>query len=158
MLIVDDANCKLYETFSTTNSAGAWSAANGAVFDLGSDALRPENWTSADAAGLPIAAGLVRYDEVQAGEIDHAVRFTVSTTARGHIHPATHDAGSNVASAPPMGLRLRLRASFDLTPSHGESLVILTALKRYGMIVADNGGNFFITGQTDPRWDDSDLD
>ncbi|HEY0799146.1 MAG TPA: hypothetical protein VGD50_08345, partial [Candidatus Baltobacteraceae bacterium] len=157
MLIVDDANCKLYETWQTAKVNGSWTAANGAVFDLSSDALRPEGWTSADAAGLPIAAGLVRFAEVQAGVINHAVRFTMSTTFQGHIHPATHDAGGSVQWSPPMGLRLRLKASFDLTPFHGESLVILTALKRYGMLLADNGSNFYITGETNTSWDDNDL-
>lgn len=158
MLIVDDANCKLYETWETAQSRGVWTAANGAVFDLSSDALRPEGWTSADAAGLPIAAGLVRYAEVQAGVIAHAVRFTMSTTFAGHIHPATHDAGGSVAWSPPMGLRLRLKANFNLASFHGESLVLLTALKKYGMLLADNGSDFYITGETNTNWDDNDLD
>jgi hypothetical protein len=120
--------------------------------------LRPLYWTSADAAGLPILPGLVRYDEVKAGHIDHAVRFTVPHTQRGFILPATHFASSSTnASLPPMGLRLRLKASFDLTPYHGEALVILKALKKYGMIVADNGSSWFITGAADSRWDDNDL-
>jgi hypothetical protein len=158
MLIVDNANCKLYETFATSGSSGAgWSAANGAVFDLNSNALRPDTWTSADAAGLPIAAGLVRYAEVQAGEIDHAMRFTMPVTSKGYIHPATHQAGSSTANAPPMGLRLRLKASYDISTFHGNSLVILKALKKYGMLLADNGSSFFISGETDTRWDDNDL-
>jgi hypothetical protein len=128
------------------------------VFDLSSDALRPDGWTSADAAGLPIAAGLVRYGEVQAGALKHAVRFTVQHTSKGFIHPATHEAGEDIANAPPMGLRLRLKASFDLSGFTGNSLVILTALKRYGMIVADNGSNFYITGETNTSWNDDDLD
>jgi hypothetical protein len=158
MLIVDEVNCHLYETFATARSGGTWSAANGAIFDLGSDALRPEGWTSADAAGLPIAPGLVRYAEVQAGVISHALRFTMSTTFAGHIHPATHDAGGSVAWSPPMGLRLRLKASYSLASFHGESLVVLTALKKYGMMLADNGSNFYITGETNTNWDDNDLD
>jgi hypothetical protein len=159
MLIVDNANCTLYETFATVPPSGGtgWSASNGAVFDLNSDALRPDGWTSADAAGLPIAPGLVRYAEVQAGEIDHAVRFTMPTTARGYIHPATHQAGSNAANAPPMGLRLRLKASYDTSGFHGNALVILTALKKYGMILADNGSSFFISGETNTSWNDTDL-
>ncbi len=158
MLIVDNANCKLYETFATAgSSAGGWSAANGAVFDLNSDALRPDGWTSADAAGLPIAAGLVRYDEVQAGAVNHAVRFTVPVTSQGYIHPATHQAGGTTPNAPPMGLRLRLKASYDISGFHGNSLVILTALKKYGMFLADNGSSFYISGETDTRWNDTDL-
>jgi len=158
MLIVDQADCKLYETWMAQFSGGAWSAANGAVFDLGSDALRPEGWTSADAAGLPIAAGLVRYAEVRAGAIDHAIRFTMSTTFKGHIHPATHDAGGNVANSPPMGLRIRLKSSFALNVFHGQSLVILTALARYGAILADNGSDFYFSGEPNPNWNDDDLD
>jgi hypothetical protein len=159
MLIVDQYNCYLYETYATSYSAATgWVAGNGAIFNLASDALRPEGWTSADAAGLPIAAGLVRYAEVTAGAINHAVRFTMSTTFAGHIHPATHDAGGSVPNSPPMGLRLRLKASFSLAAFHGESLVLLTALKRYGMILADNGSNFYISGETNGNWDDNDLD
>jgi hypothetical protein len=157
MLIVDDANCKLYETFATVVPGSGWSADNGAVFDLNSNALRPDTWTSADAAGLPIAAGLVRYGEVQAGEIDHAVRFTMPVTSKGYIHPATHQAGSNTTNAPPMGLRLRLKASFDTSTFHGNALVILTALKRFGMILADNGSSFYISGETNTSWNDTDL-
>jgi hypothetical protein len=100
----------------------------------------------------------VRYAEVRAGAINHAIRFTMSTTFAGHIHPATHDAGGNVPNSPPMGLRIRLKASFDLSSFHGESLVILTALKRYGAILADNGSNFYFTGETNTNWDDNDLD
>lgn len=158
MLIVDNANCTLYETFATAgSSAGGWSAANGAVFDLNSDALRRDGWTSADAAGLPIAAGLVRYDEVQAGAVNHAVRFTVPVTWHGYIYPATHQAGEMIPNSPPMGLRLRLKASYDISGFHGNSLVILTALKKYGMLLADNGSSFYISGETDTRWDDTDL-
>ncbi|MBV8195449.1 MAG: hypothetical protein JOY80_07960, partial [Candidatus Dormibacteraeota bacterium] len=159
VLVLDSGNCHLYEMFNAAaNNGGGWSCDSGAIFDLGSDALRPDGWTSADAAGLPILPGLVRYDEVQSGVITHALRFTVSQTQDGFIHPATHQAGVANTALPPMGLRLRLKASFDLTPYHGESLVILTALKKYGMIVADNGSSWFISGATDSRWDDTDLD
>ncbi len=128
------------------------------MFDLRSDALRPDGWTSADAAGLPILPGLARYDEVASGAIHHALRFTVARTQRGYIHPATHDASSSTdPSLPPMGLRLRLKASFDVTPYHGEARVIVDALKRYGMIVADNGSNWYVTGAADARWNDDDL-
>jgi hypothetical protein len=129
------------------------------VFDLRSDRLRPDTWTSADAAGLPILPGLVRWDEVQAGHIDHALRFTVSKTQRGFIHPATHQAGSTTdPNVAPMGARFRLKASFDLTAFHGAALVVLRALQRYGMFVADNGSNWFVSGATDSRWNDTDLD
>jgi len=120
---------------------------------------RPEGWTSADAAGLPIFPLLARYDEVASGSINHALRFTVAHTQRGYIHPASHYASSSSdPSLPPMGLRLRLKAGFDLSPYSGPALVILTALKRYGMIVADNGSNWYISGTSDPRWDDNALD
>lgn len=159
VLVLDSGNCHLYEMYNAvTNSGGGWSCDSGAVFDLRSDALRPDTWTSADAAGLPILAGLARYGEVTAGVITHALRFTVAQTQNGFIHPATHQAGVNDPNAPPMGLRLRLKASFDLSVFHGESLVILTALKKYGMFVADNGSSWYISGATDPRWDDTDLD
>jgi hypothetical protein len=157
VLVVDSGDCHLYELYDAHQRGNGWDAGSGAVFNLRSDALRPDTWTSADAAGLPILPGLARYDEVAAGVINHALRFTVDQSQNGFIHPATHQAGVANASDPPMGARFRLKASFDLTPFHGESLVILTALKRYGMIVADNGSSWFISGSTDSRWNDSDL-
>jgi hypothetical protein len=159
VIVVDTSRCKLYELFdaSRVGAGPAWRASNGAVFDLRSNALRPETWTSADAAGLPIFAGLARYDEVAAGAIRHALRFTVRCTQRGYIHPATHQAGSSNTSCPPMGARFRLRASFDLSGYRGQARVILEALKTYGLIVADNGSDWFINGTSDPRWDDADL-
>jgi hypothetical protein len=158
VLAVDRDDCKLYELYGASPGPSGWTAASGAVFDLTSNALRPEGWTSADAAGLPIFPGLVRYDEVKSGRIDHALRFTVSRTQAAYLHPATHFASSSTdPNRPPMGLRLRLEADYDLTPFHGDALVILTALKTYGMIVADNGSNWYITGAADPRWDDDDL-
>lgn len=162
-LLADPAhnNCTLYEVWEAYKDANDnnWMAANGAVFNLYLDKLRPDGWTSADAAGLPILPGLVRYDEVAAGEIKHAVRFTVAQTQRGYIHPATHFASSSSNPAlPPMGLRLRLKASYNISAYTGQALVILTALKKYGMIVADNGSSWYITGAPDPRWDDTDLD
>lgn len=158
VLAVDRDHCKLYELFAASPGASRWSAASGAVFDLTSNALRPDGWTSADAAGLPIFPGLVRYDEVANGHIDHALRFTVSRTQRAYLHPATHWASSSTdASLPPMGLRLRLKASFDVSSYTGESRVVLNALKKYGMIVADNGSNWFISGAADSRWNDDDL-
>ena len=158
VLAVDRDHCKLYELYGASAGPSGWTAASGAVFDLTSNALRPEGWTSADAAGLPIFPGLVRYDEVKSGHIDHALRFTVSRSQAAYLHPATHFASSSTnANLPPMGLRLRLSATFDLTPYHGDALVILQALKTYGMIVADNGSNWFISGAADARWNDDDL-
>ena len=131
----------------------------GAVFNLRSSALRPEGWTSADAAGLPIFPLLARYPEVAAGQIDHALRVTVPESQRGYIHPATHFASSSTNPAlPPMGLRLRLKAGYSLAGFHGQSLVILEALKRFGLIVADNGSPWFITGAPNPGWNDEDLE
>jgi hypothetical protein len=128
------------------------------VFNLKSNALRPEGWTSADAAGLPIMPGLVRTREVNAGHIDHALRFTVARTQRGYIHPATHQAGSTTnANVAPMGARFRLKASFSTARYHGQALVILTCLKKYGMFVADNGANWFLSGATETGWNDTDL-
>jgi hypothetical protein len=158
VLTVSTANCHLYEMYRAFPRTDHWDADSGAVFDLGSNALRPDYWTSADAAGLPIFPGLARYDEVAAGVIRHALRFTVNATQRGFIHPATHFASSSTdPNRPPMGLRLRLKASYDISAYHGQARVVLDALKRYGMIVADNGSNFFITGAADSRWDDNDL-
>ncbi len=158
VLVAQQGTCKLYELFNAAPTDGAWYASSGAIFDLRSNALRPAGWTSADAAGLPILPLLVRYDEVAAGRIEHALRVTVKRSQRGYIAPARHFAGTSDGTLPPMGLRLRLKASFDLTPYRGQSLVILTALKRYGLIVADNGSDWFISGGTDPRWSDADLE
>jgi hypothetical protein len=158
VLVAQRGTCKLYELFGARRRGRGFSAGSGAVFDLNTGALRPDGWTSADAAGLPILPGLVRYDEVAAGEIDHALRFTVSKSQAGYIHPATHFASDSAdPSLPPMGLRLRLKAGYDLSPFHGQALVILTALKRYGMIVADNGSSWYVSGARDRRWDDDDL-
>ncbi len=144
--------------FNAFLQGGSWSADSGATWNLRSNALRTLGWTSADAAGLPIFAGLARYDEVASGHIDHALRFTVAQTQRASILPATHSASSTTdPNRPPMGLRLRLKASFTLGCSCPQSQVIVTALKRYGMIVANNGSNWFISGATDTRWDDDDL-
>ncbi len=159
VLVVLEGTCMLYELYDAHRKGSGWKAASGAVFNLRSDALRPEGWTSADAAGLPIFPLLVRYPEVAAGQIDHALRVTVPETQRGYIHPATHFASnSSDPSLPPMGLRLRLKASYSLAGFDGESLVILEALKRYGLIVADNGSPWFITGAPDPRWNDENLE
>ena len=159
VLVLQSGACRLYELYSASvNADGSWNAASGAAFDLRSNALRPDGWTSADAAGLPIFGGLIRYDEVQAGVIDHAIRFTVSQTQRGYIHPATHFASSDAnPSLPPMGLRLRLKAGFDIAGFSPANRVILTAMKRYGLIVADNGSNWFFGGASDARWNDEEL-
>jgi hypothetical protein len=158
VLVLQKGSCKLYELYGARRSGAGWEAASGATFNLRSNALRPEGWTSADAAGLPIFPLLVRYPEVRAGQIDHALRVTVERTQRGYIHPATHFASdSSDPSLPPMGLRLRLNAGFSLAGYHGEALVVLRALKRYGLIVADNGSSWYITGAPDPRWNNEDL-
>jgi hypothetical protein len=159
VLVVQEGTCKLYELYNAQRHGSGWDAGSGAVFNLRSNALRPEGWTSADAAGLPIFPLLVRYPEVRAGRIDHALRVTVQRTQRGYIHPATHFAsGSSDPSLPPMGLRLRLKASFSLAGYRGEALVVLRALERYGLIVADNGSSWYITGAPNPRWNNEDLD
>jgi hypothetical protein len=159
VLVLQSGACKLFELYHAERRGAGWDAGSGAVFDLRSNALRPEGWTSADAAGLPILPGLVRFDEVQAGQIRHALRFTVARTQRGYIHPATHFASSSTdASLPPMGLRLRVRGSFDVSGFSGQARVVLEALRRFGMIVADNGSSWFISGAADPRWNDDDLD
>ncbi|MGE3960692.1 MAG: hypothetical protein AB7F65_03320 [Dehalococcoidia bacterium] len=159
VLVVQDGDCVLYELFAAERRGVGWHAGSGAVFDLRSNALRPDGWTSADAAGLPIFAGLARHEEVESGRIEHALRVTFSRTQRAYIHPATHFASSITdADAPPMGLRLRLRADFDLSPYSGHARVLLEAMRDYGLIVADNGSNWYVSGATDPRWDDDDLD
>jgi hypothetical protein len=159
VLALQEGNCKLYELYAARRLGGGWEAGSGAVFDLRSNALRPEGWTSADAAGLPIFPLLARYPEVHAGSIDHALRVTVPRTQAGYIHPATHLASSSTdPNLPPMGLRLRLKADFSLSGYRGQALVILRALKRYGLIVADNGSSWYITGAPDRRWSDEDLD
>ncbi len=161
VIVIDRTNNKLYEMGNSYPNAttGGWDASGGAVFDLTSNNLRPLYWTSADAAGLPIFAGLVRYDEaVTAGVINHALRFTVSVSQRAFISPARHWASSNTdPNRPPMGLRLRLKASKNISTFPAEVQVILTALKKYGMMVADNGSNWYISGAPDPRWNDSNL-
>ena len=159
MLIVDPAHGRLYELFGVRKTGDVWQAGSGATFDLGSNQLRPAGWTSADAAGLPILPGLVRYDEVVEGrEIRHALRFTAKTTRRAYVHPARHWASRHTdAKLPPMGLRVRLKASYDFSRFPAPAQVILAALKKYGMLLADNGGNWFITGAPDSRWNDDEL-
>ena len=158
VLYIDTAgspgNCTLYELYNAQDPTGnsGWTAANGAIFHLGSDTLRPDGWTSADAAGLPILPGLVRYDEVMAGEITHAIRFTMNNTYQGYIHPATHAAGQSNNALPPMGLRLRLKASYDTSAFSGPTLVVMTAMKKYGIILADNGSDWYISGESNDAW------
>ncbi len=160
VLVVQAGACKLYELYSAyPNADGSWNAASGAVFDLRSNRLRPDGWTSADAAGLPIFAGLVRYDEIVRGYINHAIRFTAPMTQAGFIHPATHFASSSSdPDLPPMGLRLRLKASFDIRGFPRVAQIILRAMKTYGLILADNGSPWFFQGAPDPRWNDNALD
>ena len=159
VLVLDNSNCFLYELYSSyPNSNGSWNADSAAVWDLTSDEQRPWTWTSADAAGLPIFPGLVRYDEVAAGKIDHALRFTLQHSRAAMTPPASHwAANSSDPNAAPMGMRLRLKSSFDISPYSTDVQVILTAMKKYGMIMADNGSSMYISGAPDDRWDNDDL-
>jgi hypothetical protein len=157
-LIVDRDSCRLYELYALRREGGRWQAGSGAIWNLRSNRLRPAGWTSADAAGLPILPGLARYDEVARGRIDHALRFTVSRTRRAFVWPARHFASSSTdASLPPMGLRLRLERSYDISGFPRQSRIVLQALKEYGMIVADNGSDWYVSGVPDPRWSNDDL-
>ncbi|HKF82891.1 MAG TPA: hypothetical protein VKB23_08030 [Solirubrobacterales bacterium] len=161
VLVVDRAGCKLYElyrAFYVVKPRPHWNADSGTAWDLGSAARRPDGWTSADAAGLPIFPGLVRYDEAASGRIDHAIRVTVESTRNAWIHPASHCAGdTSEPGAPPMGLRLRLKVGYGLGGFSGAARTIAVAMKRYGLIVADNGSNWFFSGTSDRRWDDENL-
>lgn len=160
VLVVEQGTCKLYETWSSYPQGGgtSWQAGSGALFDLTSNNLRSDTWTSADAAGLPILPGLVRHDEVAAGVINHALRFTVVHTRNTYVWPARHQASSSTNAAyPPMGQRFRLKASFNISGYSHDTQVILTALKTYGMIIADNGSNWYLSGAPDPGWDDNAL-
>ena len=158
-VIVDRSACKLYELFALYPTAGGgWRAGSGAIWDLTSNRLRPEGWTSADAAGLPILPGLARYDEVRRGRINHALRFTVSRSRRAYIYPARHYASSLTdEDLPPMGLRLRLRSDFDISGFPRQARIVLKALKRYGMMVADNGSDWYISGAPHRRWNNDAL-
>jgi hypothetical protein len=158
VLAIDAGNCHLYELYRAFPQSGRWRADSGAVWDLAAGGLRPLGWTSADAAGLPIFPGLVRYDEVAAGAINHALRVTVSCTQQGFILPATHEAGVSDTRCPPMGARMRLRAD-RINPAnyHGQSRVIIQAMLTYGLIVADNGSSWYVSGAPDARWSDDDL-
>ncbi len=161
VLAVDRSRCMLYELYRAFPKGGRhphWNADSGASWDLRSKALRPDSWTSADAAGLPIFPGLVRYDEAAAGHLDHAIRVTFDSTRDAWVHPASHCAGDTAnANAPAMGTRLRLKPGYGLGGFSGPAKAIATALKHYGMIVADNGSNWFFSGTSDRRWDDENL-
>ena len=160
VIVVDRDRCRLYELFAAYPRRGgrSWRAGSGAIWSLRSNRLRPEGWTSADAAGLPILPGLARYEEVRRGRIDHALRFTVSRSRRAYVFPARHFASSlTEPDLPAMGQRLRLRASFDISRYPPQARVVLRALKEYGMLVADNGSDWFISGAPARGWDNRDL-
>jgi hypothetical protein len=158
VLILDNANCWLYELFDAQPSGSGWNAGSAAVWDLTADEQRPYTWTSADAAGLPIFPGLARYDEVAAGAINHALRFTLQNSLAAFTPPASHWAATSTnANAAPMGMRLRLKASFDISSFSPTNQVLLTAMQKYGLIMADNGSNMFISGDPDSRWNNDDL-
>jgi hypothetical protein len=159
VLIVDRDTCRLWELYSAypQNGGASWTAGSGATWDLNSNAMRPLGWTSGDAAGLPILPGLVRYDEVAAGDIDHVIRFTAPRTAGAYVWPASHKAGTGGASDPPMGAWFRLKAGFDISGFSPQNQVILRALKKHGMVLADNGSAWFMSGVPDPAWNNTDL-
>jgi hypothetical protein len=157
-LIVDRDACKLYELFALYPTASGWRAGSGAIFDLRSNKLRPAGWTSADAAGLAILPGLARYEDVARGRIDHALRFTVQRTRRAYVWPARHYASSHTdPSLPPMGLRFRLRRDYPIGGFPRQARIVLQALKEYGMIVADNGSNWYVSGAPHPKWSNEQL-
>ena len=158
IIVVDRDRCRLTELYAAHLVNGRWKAGSGASWNLRSNKLRPDGWTSADAAGLPILPGLVRYDEVARGEIRHAIRFTAEQTSKAHIYPARHDAGSSTDPAlPPMGARVRLRASYDISKLPRQARVIAKAMQVYGMILADNGSNWYFSGASDRRFSDDTL-
>jgi hypothetical protein len=158
-LLIDKNACKLYELYALyPKTGGGWKAGSGAIWNLRSNAVRPAGWTSADAAGLPIFPGLARYDEVARGVIDHALRFTAARTRSAYVYPARHDASSSDdPSLPPMGTRVRLKAGVDISGYPLQARIVLQALKTYGMILADNGSNWYISGAPDPHWSNDAL-
>ncbi len=157
-ILVDKSACRLYELFALHRTESGWAAGSGATWNLRSNHVRPAGWTSADAAGLPIFPGLARYDEVARGVIDHALRFTGERTRRAYIYPARHYASSSDdPSLPPMGLRVRLKAGVDISSFPRQARIVLQALKTYGMILADNGSNWYISGAPDPHWSNDAL-
>ncbi len=160
VLVVQAGTCRLYELYAARkrNGGRVWRAGSGVNWDLSSNAMRPAGWTSADAAGLPVLPGLVRWDEASSGEIRHALRFTASRTQAAYVWPARHEASNDSdPTLPPMGIRVRLKASYDVSGFSAELQVILTAMKRYGLILADNGSDWFVSGTSDPRWNDDQL-
>jgi hypothetical protein len=159
ILVIETEDCFLYEIYDASFNAGRWSGGSGAIWDLNSNDLRPADWTSADAAGLPILPGLARYDEVASGEIKHALRFTAEST-NSYIWPARHLTSGDpgvLTSTPPMGARFRLKASYDISGFPAEMQVILQAMKTYGIVLADNGSDWYVSGAPDPRWDNDML-
>lgn len=157
-ILVDRSTCRLYELFDLARTSSGWHAGSGATWSLRSNRLRPAGWTSADAAGLPIFPGLARYDEVARGVIDHALRFTAARTRRAYVYPARHYASSSTdPSLPPMGLRVRLKASVDISGFPRQARIVLQALKTYGMILADNGASWYISGAPSPGWSNGEL-
>jgi hypothetical protein len=157
-IVVDRTSCRLYELYALERQGSGWRAGSGAIWSLRSNRLRPATWTSADAAGLPILPGLARYEDFARGSIDHPLRFTVERSRRSFVYPARHFASDLTdPRLPPMGLRVRLKAGFDTRGFPAQARVVLEALKRYGMIVADNGASWFISGAPDPRWSNDDL-
>src|SRR5437868_5817405 len=158
VLVLDKDGCWLYELYNASITKGKWSADQASVWDMTINEQRPYTWTSADAAGLPVFVGLARYDDVAAGAINHALRFTVPTSQKAFVLPATHWASTTTdPNAPPMGLRLRLKASFNISGFPADDQVLLTAMKKYGLILADNGSAMFISGAPDNRWNNTDL-
>jgi hypothetical protein len=159
VIVVDSATCIDYELYAAYPHRGGayWTAGSGAVFNLRSNHLRPRGWTSADAAGLPILPGLARYDEVARGSIDHALRFTAPCTSPHYVYPARHQASTCLGFYPPMGLRVRLKASVDISTLPYQAQIVARALKRYGMILADNGSPWYVSGAPNPRWSDDAL-
>jgi hypothetical protein len=152
-VVVRKGRCRLYETWNTRVRRDHWRAGSGATWSLGSNALRPDGWTSADAAGLPILPGLLRWNEVKAGYVGHAIRFTTDVTSRHHLWPARHDAGStNSWAYPPMGARFRMKASFDASGYSARARVVIAAMKTYGLVLADNGSPWFFTGERNANW------
>jgi hypothetical protein len=154
-IIVDKDRCRLYELYGTSVSNGRWHAGSGAVWSLKKDKLRPDGWTSADAAGLPILPGLLRWNEVKKNRIDHAIRFTVPTTSQAHLWPARHDAGSESSpDYPPMGARFRLSASYDASRLSPYAQNVVAAMKKYGLVLADNGSAWYFQGEQNAAWPD----
>lgn len=155
-IVVDKSACRLYETWNTRLINGTWRAGSGATWSLTSNALRPRGWTSADAAGLPILPGLLRYNEVVAGRVDHAIRFTTDITSKHYLWPARHQAGATTSLAyPPMGARFRLKWNYDASRLGAQARVVVMAMKRYGLVLADNGSPWFFQGEQDARWSEA---